>query len=171
MPVVGTHIAAVVDRARARLAALLRRPRAQGVRQPAGKRRIDGQEAAAWQEAAREAFRVGTTLEGHTPVAPSTTGSTASTVPASTSVGSTPQWVPASTASAATSRVAQASTPRVSVAAPEIKPAPASAPAERPARRLVSDTAPEFMLQAPTSVIPVADAFFDDLIRRVEGDR
>jgi len=40
-----------------------------------------------------------------------------------------------------------------------------------PRRRQPGDTAPDFLLRTPTSVTPVADDFFDDLIRRVEGDR
>jgi hypothetical protein len=33
------------------------------------------------------------------------------------------------------------------------------------------DTAPDFLLRAPTSVAPAADDFFDGLIRQVERDR
>lgn len=35
----------------------------------------------------------------------------------------------------------------------------------------IKDTAPDFLLLPPPSVTPVADAFFEGLIRRVEGHR
>jgi hypothetical protein len=53
--------------------------------------------------------------------------------------------------------------------APDSAP-PDGEPASR-LRRTPGDTVPDFLLRAPTSVIPVADDFFDDLIRQVEGDR
>jgi hypothetical protein len=48
-------------------------------------------------------------------------------------------------------------------------PVAASAAPARPPRR--GETAPDHLLQAPPGVAPVADDFFDALIRRVEGDR
>jgi hypothetical protein len=47
-------------------------------------------------------------------------------------------------------------------------PEPASA---APQRRQPGDTAPGSLLRTPSSVAPVADEFFDSLIRRVESDR
>jgi hypothetical protein len=38
-------------------------------------------------------------------------------------------------------------------------------------RRQADSSAPDYLLRTPTSVAPVADDFFDGLIRRVEGDR
>jgi hypothetical protein len=38
-------------------------------------------------------------------------------------------------------------------------------------RRLPGDTAPDFLLRAPTSVTPKADDFFDGLVQQVERDR
>jgi hypothetical protein len=40
-----------------------------------------------------------------------------------------------------------------------------------PRRRQPGETAPDFLLRTPTNVAPVADDFFDGIIRRVEGDR
>lgn len=45
-----------------------------------------------------------------------------------------------------------------------------SAPPAPPAPQ-AGETAPDFLLRTPKSVIPIADDFFDGLIRRVEGDR
>jgi hypothetical protein len=47
-------------------------------------------------------------------------------------------------------------------------PEPASA---APQRRQPGGTAPGSLLRTPSSVAPVADEFFDSLIRRVESDR
>ena len=49
-------------------------------------------------------------------------------------------------------------------------PNTASAAAPR-SPRAPGDTAPDFMLRAPASVIPMADDFFDGLIRQVDGER
>lgn len=63
---------------------------------------------------------------------------------------------------------------------------PTSAPAQAPTeltrhaatdhsqhhlRQLAGETAPDFLLRTPSGVSPIADDFFDGLIRRVEGDR
>ena len=40
-----------------------------------------------------------------------------------------------------------------------------------PRRHQPGDTAPDSLLQAPTSVVAVADDFFDGLVRQIEGDR
>jgi hypothetical protein len=51
---------------------------------------------------------------------------------------------------------------------------PAQSPEESPApphRRQPGETAPDFLLRTPPNVAPVADDFFDGIIRRVEGDR
>jgi hypothetical protein len=47
-------------------------------------------------------------------------------------------------------------------------PEPASA---APYRRQPGETAPGYLLRTPSNVTPVADEFFDSLIRRVESDR
>ncbi len=63
-----------------------------------------------------------------------------------------------------------ASTPATSPASGAATPDPASAVA-LPLRRSPGDTAPDFLLRAPTSVTPMADDFFDGLIRQVDGER
>ena len=56
--------------------------------------------------------------------------------------------------------------------APPAAPAPPEAPpAARRRRRTAGETAPDHLLQAPPSVSPAADDFFDGLVRRVESDR
>ncbi len=167
---VDIHTADIVARARARLAALVRRPRAPALPRLARlmSGRIDPEEAAAYDEAAREAFRVGTTREAPRPVAPAPTAES----PVSTSVAAPPTAsVSAPTASVAAPRVAWVPAPRASAAAPEAEPAREPAAAKEPARRQAGETAPGSLLRTPPSVTSVADDFFDGLIRRVEGDR
>ena len=62
------------------------------------------------------------------------------------------------------------STPSTSLVSEVPTPDPASAAAPR-LPRAPGDTAPDFMLRAPAIVTPVADDFFDGLIRQVDGER
>lgn len=52
---------------------------------------------------------------------------------------------------------------------PTSTPSAETPPSKR--RRQPGDTAPEFLLQAPTGITPVVDDFFDGVTRHVEGDR
>jgi hypothetical protein len=152
------HMDGVVARARARLWARVTRPRAPILRRLAGlipgvAAPIDPAEAAAFQEAARESFRTGTTLGARKRLA---------TVPLTES--------PASLSGAVRPTVS-VSAPTAPAVAPAAGPEREPAVIEGPARRQAGDTAPGFLLRTPTSVTPVADDFFDGLVRSVEGDR
>jgi hypothetical protein len=157
---VDIHLADVVARARARLAALVRRPA----------------EAAAYEAAVREAFRTGTTLEAPRLLAPAPTArplapAPTAESPASTSGAARPVTsVFAPTAPAAARPVASVSAPTTSAAEPAREPTAAEGPSPRH-RRQAGETAPDYLLRAPTGGTAVADDFFDGLIRRVEGDR
>ena len=73
---------------------------------------------------------------------------------------------------AAPSTSAWAAPPRPSAeqSAAPVGATPRESPAS-PRRRQPGETAPDFLLRTPTSVTPVADDFFNGLIRRIEGDR
>ena len=173
MRFVDTQNADVVVRAQARLARLLRRPDASGLHLLAGLMpgRIDPEDAAAYDEAAREAFRAGTTLGALRPFA-----ADASPEPSSSTSGAArpDPWVSAPTASPAAAGVARVSAPTPPAPASAGELARERAAAGRPARRprhQAGETAPESLLRTPTSVVPIADDFFDSILRRVEGDR
>ena len=135
--------------ARARLAALVMRPRAPVLRRytrlPLG--RMDPDEAEAYNEAEREAFQASPSRERPTRLPPPTPRPPVSTLDAAP-------------------RDALPPTP-----APEVVTVQEPSAPEQPTRRKTGDTAPKFLLRTPTSVTPVVDDFFDGLIRRVEGDR
>ncbi len=106
------------------------------------------------------------------PFSPPTTSATApATAPASEPT--TPDAAPS--AALGPGAVAHASTWVPPPGIPGHSSAPGRQPSEafpaRPRRRKPGETAPDFLLQAPTGVAPVADDFFDSLIRQVEGDR
>ena len=134
--------------------------------------RVDSAETVAYQKAAREAFRAGTLLNAPKHVAPTSSAE-----------------FPASPAGRPLGLVAG----RVSVQAEPIAKGPGAVmtrpmdetleseatPADQPSNkdrlhdlnlRQVGVSAPD-LLRTPRSVTPVADDFFDGLIRRVEGDR
>jgi hypothetical protein len=142
------HTNKVVAHVRARLSALMRRTRTLT--------RIHPGEAAAFEEAAREAFRASSTLKARTPFV---------SVPTAESPGSV---------SGAVRAVVTVSAPTAPALATAIEwarePAAAEPPGRKP-RRQAGDTAPDFLLRTPSSVTPVADDFFDGLIRQVESDR
>ena len=118
-------------------------------------------EAVAYEEAARAAFRAGTPLDSpdviprgsSEPVARPTGVLTEPGVADSTGAASTPPT------DALESEVAWA----------ERLAAEDRLPGRN--RRRADSSAPDYLLRTPTSVTPVADDFFDGLIRRVEGDR
>jgi hypothetical protein len=143
----------VVARVRARLSALMRRLRT----------RIHPGEAAAFEKAAREAFRASMTPEARKPSRPETHKPFAP-VPSSESPGTVSGAVrPAGTVVAPTA-------PPAATVIESVQEAPAAGPPGREPRRHAGDTAPDFLLRTPRTT-PVADDFFDGLIRRVEGDR
>jgi hypothetical protein len=171
---VAMHTAGVVARARARLAALVRRPRAAALQRLAGlmpgvAARIDLAGAAAYEEAAREAFRAATTLETASPLVPAPTAES----PASTSGAARPvASVSARTAPAATpaTEPAREPAPATPAAEPSSQPVTAERPARR-SRRQAGETALDHLLRPPESVNSAANDFFDGLVGRVEGDR
>jgi hypothetical protein len=120
--------------------------------------RLD-REAAEYEEAMRQAFQAGTSPRSRKlPVPARIFESSASTVGAARPVA----FVPVPPA------------PPTSAATPAIEPAGQSEHAKAPSRRhggQAGETAPDFLLRTPKSVIPIADDFFDGLIRRVEGKR
>jgi hypothetical protein len=211
------HLADVVGRARASFAGLAVRPHGLGLRNLVGRLRgspsyIDPAEAAAYEEATRQAFRTGTKREPPKTRPPVPTAGSAASVSvgahavasipelATPAVGATtkrrrdplttpqpglPRHQTGETASApiagsvsSKSRARRPTlagpTPIAPPAAPTPEPAPEPANPEPPARRLsrqAGETAPDFLLRAPTGVAPIVDDFFDGLVQRVEGDR
>jgi hypothetical protein len=202
---VDSHPADVVARARARLAALVRRPPAPSIQRIAGlmpgvAARIDQSEAAAYDEAARDAFRAATTLEPATPPArppmpvPASASEGEPPMP-SVSIRTTPGVTRAAPGAPSTTPVNPAIptaesrtptswsprpftpiTPRISRAA---EPGPHSAgsaaggghqPAGR-RRHQAGETAPEDLLRPPESADSAAGDFFDGLVRLVEDKR
>jgi len=203
---VDNHTTDVVARARARLAALVRRPSAPAIQRlsrlmPGVAGRIDQPEAAAYDEAARNAFRAATTLGSVRPLAHApTTGLPASasqaelagaSISGSTTPGATPAAPAAPTATPATTPAAptdESRTPAswapspfapvsawtVPAVAPANKPVPRPAAAEAPAarhRRQAGETAPDRLLRPSENVDSAAGDFFDGLVRLVEGKR
>jgi hypothetical protein len=132
------------------------------------------------------------------PVARSAAAPTASLPAAAKAAAPATEPVSLPSAPATTPTTARASRPTTPDTAPAAAPEPAAAarasawatppsqpekrsaaprgeraeePPGPPRRRKPGETAPGFLLRTPTSIAPVADDFFDDLIRRVEGDR
>lgn len=164
----------IVARARARLTALVKRSRASALERLAGlmpgvAARIDPAEAAAYEEAAREAFRAATTLETAKPLAPASTAGS----PASTS-GAVRPVAPVSARTTPTATPATEPAQEPAPATPAAEPAPEPVTAERPARRSrrqAGEIALDHLLRPPESVDSAANDFFDGLVRRVQGDR
>ena len=143
---------------------LVRRPRATALHRlarliPGVASRIDRAEATEYEEATRKAFRAGTSLQSPKLFAP-------------------PRVVESPGLKLGAAR------PGAFISAPPAPPAPPATPAIEPARQpadvepparghggQAGETAPDFLLRTPKSVIPIADDFFDGLIRRIEGDR
>ncbi len=174
------HTANVAARARAPLVMHVRAGLRRLVRLiPGVGARIERAEAAAYEEAARQAFRAGTSIDAPRPVAPPT-----AVVPQSELVthplgslaarpadlkSEPPKWEPGVTGAVAAVSADVGQTP-----APKARPADEPAVAERSARRnrrRAGETAPDHLLRSPTGGTPVVDDFFDGLIRRVMGDR
>ena len=103
----------------------------------------------------------------------------ASRVVGAVSAGTSEPTAPEDAASAGAPEPAAAARAHVWATPPRLPAKQSAAPrGERaeeppgpPRRRKPGETAPDFLLRTPTSVTPVADDFFDGLIRRVEGDR
>lgn len=156
-------------RVRAHLAALVRRLRAPALRSLGGlmprvAARIDPAETAAYEEAVNEAFRAAT-LEDPRPLG---------LAPPAKPLVPTPPAEASASMSGAARPLAYGSAPATHGAAAAVESAQEPTTAERLApwrRQQAADTVPDFLLQTPTRVTPVADDFFEGLIRRVEGDR
>jgi hypothetical protein len=176
-----------IARARGRLEALLRLPGA-GVRRvtsriPGALTGTDAADAAAFEEAARKAYREGMTIE--TPRPDGSVPGTRSPVPgvarsrgiaAALGPAAPPRSLASVAARPADMEGAAGEAAEFGAAEPAAVEYPTSEPGAevRPTvrrRRQPGDTAPDFLLRTPTSVDPIADDFFDGLIRRVEGDR
>jgi hypothetical protein len=140
-----------------------------------GAGRNDRRDAAAYEEAAREAFRGGSSLDALRPVAPPPT-----TLPPASPLADRPLTSVAREttgpkrrpgARRAVEAVSPATAPiAASEAVPAEEPAVSQPPTQRN-RRKAGETAPDHLLRTPTGGTPVVDDFFDGLIRRVEGDR
>jgi hypothetical protein len=118
-------------------------------------RRIGGGEAAAFDEAAREAFRAGR-------------------------IPDAPPPLPSATNADSPAARSDALRPINTVLAPMVRPSRPTpeatdqtdvAPSPTRPRRQAGDTAPDLLLRPSAGVPAVADDFFDSLVRRVEGDR
>jgi hypothetical protein len=158
-----------VGNATAGLAAIVRRSRELGVLGML-RRLLDGRhdrDAAAYEEAAREAFKAGTPTD------------VPSSAPSVDVAGSRDARTPGRLAEAARREEATTAKRPGSLGSDPTEEAPGLAvtPADEPSMqdRRPDLKAPEAagpatdLLRAPTSVTPVADDFFDGLIRRVEG--
>lgn len=144
-----TDTADVVARVRARLGRLTGLVRG-------GAARPDPAEAAAYAEAVRAVFLAGMTGD----------------VPGS--FGPLPPADPPAPSPAAARELSTISTTTVPAVTPTTALEPEPEATSRPVNRRRSrtgETAPDFLLRTPTSVIPVADDFFQDLTRRVDADR
>lgn len=134
--------------------------------------RDDPAEAIAYEEAARTAFQAGTLLHAPRDVAPPSTADSRERPPAQP-LGSVSGRSRLQAGSSATRAASSVSAPRGESI--EWHTAPAEEPAaevRRPDQDVprVGRPAPD-LLRTPRSVAPVADDFFDGLIRRVERDR
>ncbi len=167
-------------RAPARLAAQLKRPvtsiryhLVRLLRRVTG--RIDPGDADAYEEAARAAFRAGTLLDAPDFVAPGSSrprGESAG--PQEHPSGSVFRLTGALTEPGATDSTGAVPVPPTDALESEVAWADRLAAEDRlpgRRRRRADSSAPDDLLRTPTSVAPVADDFFDGLIRRVEGDR
>jgi hypothetical protein len=152
---------------------------------PGVRARIGARQADPYELAAREAFHSAVIQGSAEPLAPAGLAPAtapiakpeASSGPADQGQSATAPLIPAPLAAAA-QHAAPAIAPAIPAAAePPAERAAASGSTEPPAlpalprRRQLGDTAPDFLLRASRSVTPVADAFFDGLIRQVERDR
>jgi hypothetical protein len=137
--------------------------------------RIDPGEAIAYEEAARAAFRTGTLVDSRDFVTRrSSEPRSGPAGPQEDPSGPVARLTEALTESGATDSTGAASTPPTNAPESEVAWAERLAAEDRlPGRnqRQADSSAPDYLLRTPTSVAPVADDFFDGLIRRVEGDR
>ena len=157
--------------------------------------RTGARQAAEFDAAARKAYQSALKIETGTPLAPAVPAARSAGAPPTalpTAPAPEPTTPDAATAPrlepdaesataaepdpAATAHTSAWATPPLlpaeQSAAPDGEPPAAPpAPSTLPRRRQPGETAPDFLLRTPTNVAPVADDFFDGLIRRVEGDR
>jgi Beta-lactamase superfamily domain len=160
---------------------------------PGRSARTGARQAAEFDAAARKAYQSALKLEIGAPLAPALPAARSAGAPttepptalaseptapdAASATGLEPAAAPATAAepAAAARTSAWATPPRLpaeqSAAVGGEPPAAPPAPSTLPRRRQPGETAPDFLLRTPTNVAPVADDFFDGLIRRVEGDR
>jgi len=132
--------------------------------------RTAASQAAEFDAAARKAYQLALKLETAAPLAPAPPTARSAGAPTSAPA---PPAAPVATPAVVPARASAWATPPIQPAEQSAAPvgeAPEESPAP-PRRRQPGDTAPGFLLRTPTSVTRVADDFFDDLIRRVEGDR
>lgn len=137
--------------------------------------RIDPGEAVAYEEAARAAFRKGTLLDAPDFIASGSSqpwfGSAGPQGPTSGPVArrTGARAEQGATASTGAASISPADALESEVAWAERLAAEDRLPGRN--RRRAGSSTPDDLLRTPTSVAPVADDFFDGLIRRVEGDR
>ena len=122
--------------------------------------RSGARQAAEFDVAARNAYESALKLEAGAPLSPEP--------PAAGSSG-------ASTTEPPTVAAPGPTTPDAAEPTAAAEPRPPAEPPEEPLaparRRQPGEAALDFLLRTPTNVAPVADDFFDGLVRRVEGDR
>jgi hypothetical protein len=130
-------------------------------------------EAAEFDAAARRAYESSLRLENGVPLVPARPSARHDDGPRSaqpTAPVATPAAAPPPDDGTVATPESPASTPPGAPTSEDATPNPA--PAVAPTlRRRPGDTAPDFLLRAPTSVIPKADDFFDGLVRQVERNR
>jgi len=149
--------------------------------------RTGANQAAEFDAAARNAYRSALKTETGAPLAPVSPAARSASAP-TIEPPTAPEPTTPDAAAAAAAEPTEPDARASAWATPPRLPAEQSAaasgeppgePAAEPpdgspalsSRRQPGDTAPDFLLRTPPSVAPVADDFFDGLIRRVEGDR
>lgn len=145
----------------------MKRPRIPTLRRLTGlphemDRRLDPLEAAEWEAIVREPFQPDARRDDAW-----SPGSAPAVEPLTPAAGAT---LPARNELSSAGPVAPTSAPIAGPTALTRGPAASDHP-ERRHRQLAGETAPDFLLRTPSGVSPIADDFFDGLIRRVEGDR
>jgi hypothetical protein len=169
----------LVAGARPPLAALVRRPRFSTLQRLAGLMpgmiaRIDPEEAAAYEEASRDAFRAA--VREASPAsealeAPRPRGAGPTATPIAPLI-QRPESIPTSEVSRAVPFVPTSKVP-IAKRAATTQAGPRAIDDEKAQHEsaLTKESASDFPVRSSTSVNSVADDFFDGLIRRVEGDR
>lgn len=122
---------------------------------------IGATEAAAFDAAARQAYQAALKLDREMPPAPA---------PRDARPAEAPTRVPDLPSAPVTTETASLLNPPPERLVVSLGESPEQTPAV-PHPRQPGETPPDPLLRTPSSVAPVADDFFDSLVRRVESDR